>query len=69
MSINKSINQSSSQVVKTYHVNQSIIHLYSDTEKEGKEQLVPLKQTATHIGVETEGEEVVDVGDSLRDVI
>ncbi len=45
------------------------MHEDPGTEKEGKQQLVFLKQTATHIGVQTECEVVIDVLDTLIDVI
>lgn len=54
---------------KTDHVNLPVVLLDSGTQEEGEEQFVFLKQRSADIGVETEGEEIVDVLHSLFDVV
>ena len=46
-----------------------MVHAYPDTEQEGKEQLVFLKEGAAHVAVEAEGEVFVDVFSTLGHVI
>lgn len=54
---------------KTDHVNLPVVLLDSGTQEEGEEKFVFLKQRSADIGVETEGEEIVDVLHSLFDVV
>ena len=55
--------------VRTHHVDESAVHLDPDTDEEGEEQLVFLKERAAHIAVQAEREVVVDVLYTLRDVV
>ena len=53
----------------TYHVNLAIILHDAHTEQESKHKLVFLKQAATHVAVQAEGKVLVDVDDTLSQVI
>lgn len=49
----------------THHVNLAFIHHDPDAHQKGKHELVLLKEAATNIAVEAEGEVLIDVGYSL----
>lgn len=49
----------------THHVNLVVVHHDASTQKKGKHQFVFLKQAATYITIEAEGEIFIDVPDSL----
>jgi len=53
----------------THHVDEVVVHLDPGTQQEGEEQLVFLKQRATHVAVQAECEEVVDVLHTLLQVV
>ena len=53
----------------THHVDEVVVHLNPGTQQEGEEQLVFLKQRATHVAVQAEREEVVDVLHTLLQVV
>lgn len=57
------------QIKKTYHVNDPFVHVDSHTQEEGEEEFVLLEKGAADIAVQAEGEVVVDVDDSLRNVV
>ncbi len=50
----------------THHIDPVLVHEDTDTEQKGEEQLVPLKQGAADIAVQTEGEVVIDAAYTLR---
>lgn len=52
----------------TYHIYFPIVLFNSGAQEEGKEQFVFLKQWSADIGIETEGEVIVDVQNSLLNV-
>ena len=45
------------------------MHVDAHTQQEGEEQLVLLEERAAHVAVQAVGEVVVDVEDTLRDVV
>ena len=53
----------------TYHINDALVHINSDGQQKCEEQFVFFKERATHVRVETEGKVVVDVDDTLRNVV
>lgn len=53
----------------SYHVDEAFVHLDPGTQQEGEEKFVFLKQRATHIAVQTEGEVLVNVHHTLRDIV
>lgn len=53
----------------THHVNLALVHQDTDTQEEGEEQFVLLKQRAAHIAVQTESEVVVDGLNTFLQVI
>ena len=46
-----------------------LVHVDAYAQQEGEEQLVLLKERAAHVAVQAVGEVVVDVEDTLRDVV
>ena len=56
-------------VSPTHHVNLVLVHENPHTDEEGEEQFVLLKQRATDIAVQTEGEVLVDVDNALLKVL
>ena len=53
----------------TYHVNFIFVLQYPYTDEKGEEQLVFFKQTSTYIAVQTEREVLVDILNSLCNII
>ena len=53
----------------SYHIDFVVIHKYTDTEQEGEQQLVLLKERTTNIAVQTECKVFIDVDNTLLKVI
>lgn len=49
----------------TNHINLAVIHQDSGTQEEGKHQLVFLKKATTDVTVQAEGEELINVENTL----
>lgn len=55
--------------METHHINFLLMLQDASTEQEGKEKLVFLKQGATDIGVQAEGEILIDVDNPLLHIV
>ena len=49
----------------THHINFVLVHHDASAQQEGEHEFVLLEQAAAHVAVQAEGEELIDVVDSL----